>query len=112
MKGICVAQDFLGDGNESIFRDLLGRAVCFAHRIEGAADPPMTGLGDLSAIALSTATTHHHTSEGVCFLFHTRMGVLIGTPLYLLLHSVKLSQGYDWFVAVRHVVFRKRTVIW
>lgn len=65
VKGIRATQNFLGDGNEYVFWDLLGWTVGFAHRIEGAADPDGTGLRDLSAIVLSTATAYHYSGEGI-----------------------------------------------
>lgn len=37
--------------------------------------------------------------------------MLVGAAFYLLLHSVKLSQRDDWFVAVRYVVLGQLPVI-
>ena len=104
VKGIRAFHDILGDGNEYIFRNLLGWAVCFPHRIESAADPHRSSLGDLSAVVLSAATAYHYSGEGICLLLDTGMGMLIGAASYLFLHSVKLSQRDDWLVAVRYVV--------
>ena len=102
VKGIRAAQNFLSDGNERVFRDLLGWAAFFAHRIEGAADPHGAGLGDFSAVVLSAATTYHHSGERVCILLYTRVGMFVGSALNLLLHSVILSQRDDRFVAVSY----------
>ena len=104
VKGICAAQNFLGDGNECIFWDLLRWTVCFAHRIEGAADPYRPGLGDLSAVVLSTATAYYYPGKWICLLLYTGVGMLVGAAFYLFLYSVKLAQRDDWRVAVRYVV--------
>ena len=111
VKNIRAVQDFLSNKNECMFRDLFGWAEFFAHRIEGAADPYRAGLCNLSAVMLFAATAYHHPGEGICLMFHTGMGMFVGSAFNLLLHSVKLSQRDDWLVAVRYVVLRQLTVI-
>ena len=92
-----------GSLHQLFLRDRFGRAVGFAVRIVGGADPDRPCGGGLAAVVLAAVGTGDPPRKEGCFL-RFAWSILFFSPLDFRLDGVKGFQRNDGFVGVRYVV--------